>query len=164
MRSQLSSIDEANPQNDDTVLIGPVALLPPVGVAAMQLRATMVRATGLSSIVDAIVAGATSTYTKRTSPLTLALIRALVLPTQAEAYARAALALASAQDDIDFGRIEAEVLILGEHSCPAVRARVSSLTIAHLNATCISRRRRRCNVIKTGDRRNVIQITECQDG
>lgn len=79
----------------------------------MAQRATMVRQSGLASIVDAIAASATSAATKRDSPLSLALIRALVLGTKAEAYAAACEALAAGVDP-DYTRIDAtDVVVLG---------------------------------------------------
>ena len=94
------------------VLIGPVKAMAPAGAQAMLTRASTVRAHGLSSIVSAIANSATSSYTKLHSPLSLALIRALVLPTPIEGYARACEALASGVDP-DWDKIQAEVLVVG---------------------------------------------------
>jgi 3-oxoadipate enol-lactonase len=58
------------------------------------------------------VSGATSAHTKLHSPLSLSLIRALVLGTSIEGYARAALALASAEGR-EWSAVQAETLIVG---------------------------------------------------
>lgn len=65
----------------------------------------------MSSIVDAVVHGATSSHTKITSPLTLSLIRALILGTSVEGYARACGALAGGKDPV-WENIEAETMLL----------------------------------------------------
>lgn len=94
------------------VLIGPVKAMPPAGAAAMLARASTVRTSGLSAIVYAVIAAGTSPETKLSSLLSLALIRALVLPTPVEGYARACEALAKATDP-DWSKVEAETLIIG---------------------------------------------------
>ncbi|KAK4704627.1 hypothetical protein P7C70_g1585, partial [Phenoliferia sp. Uapishka_3] len=97
---------------DRLFLIGPVKALPPAGVDAMLARAVTVRTSGLSSLASTIANSATSAHTKSTSPLSLALIRALVLPTPIEGYARACEALAAAKNP-EWSNIKAEVLVVG---------------------------------------------------
>jgi 3-oxoadipate enol-lactonase len=84
----------------------------PQGQSVMRQRAEVVLASGLSAIVAAVASHATSATTKATSPLSLALIRSLVLATSPEAYAAACLALANGVDP-DYSRIKAHVLIVG---------------------------------------------------
>lgn len=84
----------------------------PAGQEVMLKRAETVTSSGLSSIVSVVAASATSAETKRSSPLSLALIRALVLGTKPEGYAAACRALASGTNP-DFSAINAEVLVLG---------------------------------------------------
>ena len=74
-------------------------------------RASKVQTQGLSSIVSAVVSAATSQRTKSESPLSLALIRALVLSTKAEGYAAACQALASASNP-DFGQVQVPTLVV----------------------------------------------------
>lgn len=78
----------------------------------MLKRAETVTTAGLSAIVDAVVNSATSAATKANSPLSLALIRSLVLGTGIEGYAAACRALAGASEP-DYSAIKAEVLVLG---------------------------------------------------
>lgn len=84
----------------------------PAGQEVMLKRASTVLTSGLSSIVSAVASSATSSHTKTHSPLSLALIRALVLGTSIEGYAAACKALAGASNP-DFKAIKAEVLVLG---------------------------------------------------
>ena len=96
------------------MLIGPVKGLSIEGKAVFNLRAATIRDDrdkGMATIVDAVVHGATSSHTKITSPLTLSLIRALILGTPVEGYARACGALAGGKDPI-WENIEAETLLL----------------------------------------------------
>ncbi|KAM0755642.1 alpha/beta-hydrolase [Meredithblackwellia eburnea MCA 4105] len=97
---------------DKLLLIGPVKSMPEAGVKVMQGRAATVRSSGLSAIASQIANTATSSYTKKNSPLSLAIIRALVLPTPAEGYARACEALAGAKDP-DWTKIEVKTLVVG---------------------------------------------------
>lgn len=84
----------------------------PAGQQVMLTRATTVETSGLSSIVSAVASAATSSQTKFNSPLSLALIRALVLSTPIKGYAAACRALAAGSNP-DFGKVEAETLIVG---------------------------------------------------
>ncbi|ORY74051.1 putative hydrolase [Leucosporidium creatinivorum] len=93
-------------------LIGPMKAMAPAGQEVMLKRASTVLSSGLSSIVSAVASSATSAHTKTHSPLSLALIRALVLGTSIEGYAAACKALAGASNP-DFKAIEAEVLVVG---------------------------------------------------
>lgn len=92
-------------------LIGPVKELSLEGKATFRLRASTIREKGMSAIVDAVAHGATSSHTKITSPLTLSLIRSLILGTLVEGYARACGALAGGKSPV-WGNIEAETLLL----------------------------------------------------
>ncbi|KAK4051960.1 hypothetical protein OIO90_004490 [Microbotryomycetes sp. JL221] len=92
-------------------LVGPMKAMAAAGQQAMRDRATKVESEGLSAIVTAVVAAATSQHTKNTSPLALAIIRALVLSTEPNAYAAACRALADATDP-DLRAIKAKTLIV----------------------------------------------------
>lgn len=94
------------------VLIGPIRAFSPANREVMLERANTAIHSGLSTIVNTIMHAATSTTTKRNSPLSLALIRALVLGTKPEAYAAACRAIAYAVDP-DYASITARVLIVG---------------------------------------------------
>ncbi|SCZ87632.1 BZ3500_MvSof-1268-A1-R1_Chr2-2g05098 [Microbotryum saponariae] len=94
------------------VLLGPMSALPDSTQAVMRQRAATVSSSGLSSIVSKIAESATSSRTKKESPLTLSLIRALVLGTNPQAYAAACEALASAQDP-DYTQIRSKMVVIG---------------------------------------------------
>ncbi|KAK4046076.1 hypothetical protein OIV83_006381 [Microbotryomycetes sp. JL201] len=96
---------------DKLFLIGPMKAMAEAGRQSMRDRASKVDSRGLSSIVSAVVAAATSQHTKDTCPLALAMIRALVLSTEPEGYSAACRALATATDP-DFRKIKATTLIL----------------------------------------------------
>ncbi|SCV70466.1 BQ2448_1860 [Microbotryum intermedium] len=96
---------------DKLVLLGPMSALSDSTKSAMLQRAATVSSFGLSPIVSKIAESATSSRTKQNSPLTLSLIRALVLGTNPRAYAAACEALASAQDP-DYAKIRADTLVI----------------------------------------------------
>ncbi|KAM0786402.1 hypothetical protein ACM66B_001868 [Microbotryomycetes sp. NB124-2] len=96
---------------DRLFLIGPMKAMAPAGQQAMRERASKVESQGLSAIVSAVVAAATSQHTKDTLPLALAMIRALVLSTEPEGYSAACRALANATDP-DFQQIKAKTLVV----------------------------------------------------
>lgn len=77
----------------------------------MKLRATTIRASGLISIVDQVVASAISAQTKASSPLAGPLVKSLILGTSAEGYSLAASAIAEAKEPI-VSDITAETIIL----------------------------------------------------
>lgn len=94
----------------------------------MLKRAHTVMDRGASSIVDQVVSAALSDKSKAESPLSGALVRALVLGTKPEGYAAACRALASASDP-EYGRIEAETLVVAGAS--TLPAQVSRRADAH---------------------------------
>ncbi|GAA6017390.1 hypothetical protein JCM11491_006640 [Sporobolomyces phaffii] len=96
---------------DKLVLLGAMRELSPATKDVMAKRSEAVLAGGLSPLVPQIVNSALSNATKETSPLSAALVRALVLPTNPEAYAAACRALAEASDP-DYARISARTLVV----------------------------------------------------
>ncbi|GAA5920489.1 hypothetical protein JCM1841_003512 [Sporobolomyces salmonicolor] len=93
------------------VLLGAMKALSPQVQTVMLHRSDAVLSSGLSALVPQIVSGALSTHTKETSPLSAAIVRALVLPTKPEAYAAACRALAGASDP-DYSKIKAQTLVV----------------------------------------------------
>ena len=85
---------------------------PPEGARkALRERAAKVRAEGMASIADAIVAGGTSDDTKANQPAAAAFIRESIMAQPAEGYARACEALADATP-ADLSKIACPVLLL----------------------------------------------------
>jgi 3-oxoadipate enol-lactonase len=80
-------------------LFGPLVAPPEAARPNILARARLARSgiAGMQEIADAIVAGATSTETKRGQPAVLALVRESVMRQSAEGYAQSCEALAQAQ-------------------------------------------------------------------
>jgi pimeloyl-ACP methyl ester carboxylesterase len=79
-------------------LLGPPPTpLPAPGRAGMAARAALLRSSGLgpAAVVDAIIAGGTSSLTKEKKPLAVAAVRMSVLAMDAEGYAKGCEALGS---------------------------------------------------------------------
>lgn len=88
----------------------------------MSKRSHAVLESGMSPLVPQIVASALSQHTKETSPLSAALVRALVLSTSCEAYSAACQALAGAVDP-DYRAIRSRTLVVaGEEDYMSPRA------------------------------------------
>ena len=100
-------------------LLGP--LLAPSDTARQGLRerAVKARAEGMAPIADAIVQAATSSDTKSTQPVTVALVREFLMRQDAEGYARTCEALAAAEP-AEVGRIRCKsMLITGDEDVVA---------------------------------------------
>lgn len=94
-------------------LLGPVKAMPAAACKNMLHRAALVREGGMPAVVDTVVAGAVSAPSRERNPLSPAIVRALLMPTKPEGYARACEALAEAQDP-DWDKVGAqETLIVG---------------------------------------------------
>lgn len=93
------------------VLLGAMKALSPGTKEVMKKRLESVLQSGMSPLVAQIVNSALSQHTKDHSPLSAALVRALVLPTKIEAYAAACQALAGAEDP-DYSQIKARTLVV----------------------------------------------------
>lgn len=78
-------------------LLGPIHAPAEAARTALRGRAAKVRAEGMVSIADAIVAGGTSDETRAAQPAVAALIREIVMRQDAEGYANHCEALAGAQ-------------------------------------------------------------------
>ncbi|GAA5895275.1 alpha/beta fold hydrolase [Sporobolomyces salmoneus] len=96
---------------DKLVLLGAMKGLADSTKEIMRKRSEAVLESGMSPLVPQIVASALSTHTKETSPLSAALVRALVLPTNSQAYSAACQALAGAEDP-DYSKIQAKTLVV----------------------------------------------------
>ncbi|MBD0321894.1 MAG: alpha/beta fold hydrolase [Aldersonia sp.] len=92
-------------------LLGAVRAQPEQAKAATRARAATVRAGGMSAVTDGIVAAALSKITHSERPLTVALVRELLLGQDREGYATACEALAAAAEP-DFAAIAAPVLLI----------------------------------------------------
>jgi 3-oxoadipate enol-lactonase len=99
------------------VLFGPL-LCPPDGArSAIRARAEKARSegvAGMAAIADAIVNGATSSDTKRSRPLAVAMVRESLMRQDPEGYARSCEALADAQPAAVNGITAPTLLITGE--------------------------------------------------
>jgi 3-oxoadipate enol-lactonase len=83
----------------------------PATQITMLQRASLVNKQGVSAIVETVIDSGVSEHTKSTSPLSVALVRALVLGTTPGGYASSAHALAGASDP-DYSQIKAKTLIV----------------------------------------------------
>ena len=92
-------------------LLGAVRAQPEAAKTATRARARTVRQGGMSAVADTIVAAALSTDTHSSRPLTVALVRELLLGQDPAGYATACEALAAAAEP-DFAKIEVPVLLL----------------------------------------------------
>lgn len=95
----------------EEVLLGAIRTLPEAGKQGMRDRAAKARSGQLGSVALAISQGAISKSSKE-KPLVGEIIRALVEGTDPEGYARAAEAIASAQEP-ELSKISAETLVIG---------------------------------------------------
>jgi 3-oxoadipate enol-lactonase len=103
-------------------LFGPL-LCPPDGArAAIRARADKARSegvVGMAAIADAIVAGATSSDTRRSRPLAVAMVRESLMRQDPEGYARSCEALADAQPAALNAITASTLLITGEDDAVA---------------------------------------------
>jgi pimeloyl-ACP methyl ester carboxylesterase len=80
------------------ILLGPPTLpFPEAGIDALRARAEIVRADGMVAVAGAIAAAGTSNYTQSSNPIAAAAVRLSLLGQDAEGYAKACTALASAE-------------------------------------------------------------------
>jgi pimeloyl-ACP methyl ester carboxylesterase len=93
------------------VLLGPVRAQADAAKTATRARAATVREKGMIAVADTIVQNATSPAARAANPLVAAMIRELLLGQDAESYAQACEALASA-DNPDLAKITADTLLL----------------------------------------------------
>lgn len=93
------------------VLLGPAACpIPSAAAEANIQRASAVRKGGMSSIVQATAAFATSQNTKTNNPIGYAAVQGSILSQDPEGYAKACTALAGATDlQIDFAKLGAKI-------------------------------------------------------
>jgi len=92
-------------------LLGPVRAQADAAKTATRARAVTVREAGMSAVADTIVGAALSQETQASRPLTVALVRELLLGQDPQGYASACEALAAAVEP-DFAKIEAPVLLI----------------------------------------------------
>lgn len=92
-------------------LFGPLIAPPEAARQGLRDRAATVRREGMAAVADAIVQAATSADTKRHQPVTVALVRELLMRQDAEGYARTCEALANATP-AEAARIGCPVLLL----------------------------------------------------
>ncbi len=93
------------------VLLGAFPEPPEAARKALQGRAEKVRAEGMSSIADTIVAGGTSKDTKINNPSAAAFVRESIMAQSAEGYALNCEALAAAKG-VDLGGLQCETLLI----------------------------------------------------
>lgn len=86
------------------------APMPATQITMLQ-RASLVNKQGTSAVVETVITSGLSDHSKATNPLSVALVRALVLGTTPGGYASAAHALAGASDP-DYSLIKAKTLIV----------------------------------------------------
>jgi pimeloyl-ACP methyl ester carboxylesterase len=80
------------------ILLGPPTLpFPEAGIDALRARAEIVRADGMVAVAGAIAAAGTSNYTQSSNTIATAAVRLSLLGQDAEGYAKACTALASAE-------------------------------------------------------------------
>ena len=94
------------------VLITPVGPTAPIVSEVLTARAAKVRSEGLDSVVGPLLGAGLSRRTRRAQPLVVATVRASIISRPVEGYARAALALASANSPPAYVNIAAETLIV----------------------------------------------------
>lgn len=95
------------------VLVGPPpSPLPEAAVGGTYARAALVRAKGMSAVVDAVVNAGTSENSKKTNPLAVAAVRLSILGQNPESYAKACWALARATDTLPVGSLNVKTLIV----------------------------------------------------
>jgi pimeloyl-ACP methyl ester carboxylesterase len=94
------------------ILLGPPTLpFPEAGIDALRARAEIVRADGMVAVAGAIAAAGTSNYTQSSNPIAAAAVRLSLLGQDAEGYAKACTALASAEA-IDYAQTGVKTLFV----------------------------------------------------
>ncbi len=122
-------------------LCGPLLAPPEPARSGLRQRAELARAEGMAPIADQIVEVATAAETKRTQPVTVALVREMLLRQEPEGYARTCEALA-AVEAAEVSRIDCPtVLVTGDEDAiaPASVARTMAERIGGARATILSR-------------------------
>lgn len=116
---------------DNLVLMGPPPCpLPEAGKSAMEKRAAAVREKGMtgSGTADAVGDAGTSSTTKMYQPVAYAAVRASLLATNPEGYAKACTALAGISSPIEAERLTIPILLMtGDEDKTSPVAVVTSL-------------------------------------
>ena len=95
-------------------LFGPLLAPPDAARAGLRDRAKLARSDGMAPVAEAIVRVATSSDTKSTQPVTVALVREILMRQDPEGYAKSCEALAAAEP-ADAARIRCPtVLVTGD--------------------------------------------------
>ncbi len=102
-------------------LLGPLLAPADAGRQGLRDRAAAARAQGMQPIADAIVQASTSAAARREQPVTIALIREMLMRQDAEGYARACEALADAAPP-DVAPIKCPTLLLTGDEDPIATA------------------------------------------
>jgi pimeloyl-ACP methyl ester carboxylesterase len=77
------------------LLLGPLAEPPEAARQSLQQRAQIARSDGMTAIADAVVQGTLAASTRSEQPLTVALVREMIMRQDSEGYARTCEALAA---------------------------------------------------------------------
>ena len=102
-------------------LVGPLLAPAESGRQGLRDRAAMARAQGMQPIADAVVQATTAAATRRDQPVTVALIREMLMRQDAEGYARLCEALADAAAP-DVAPIKCPTLLLAGDEDPIATA------------------------------------------
>jgi len=102
-------------------LLGPLLAPADAGRQGLRERAAVARAQGMQPVADAIVQASTAAVTRREQPVTVALIREMLLRQDAEGYARCCEALADAAPP-DVAAIKCPTLLLTGDEDPIATA------------------------------------------
>jgi pimeloyl-ACP methyl ester carboxylesterase len=95
------------------ILVGPPpSPLPEAGSKGSHARAALVRAKGMSAVVDAVSTAGTSAKTQAENPLAVAAVRMSLLGQDPEGYAKGCTTLAEATQELNVAAIDAQTLIV----------------------------------------------------
>jgi pimeloyl-ACP methyl ester carboxylesterase len=114
-------------------LAGPVTKLPEGAVGVIRDRAAKVLADGMGPLADALPMGALAEATRKSSPVTHAFFRALVLANDPRCYAAHCEALLGADADRLLGEVRCPVLVIAgdkDPTAPVARAEAISAALA----------------------------------
>ena len=92
-------------------LLGPLLAPADAGRQGLRERAAVARAQGMQPVADAVVQASTAAASRREQPVTVALIREMLMRQDAEGYARTCEALAAAEP-ADAARIACPTLLV----------------------------------------------------
>lgn len=93
------------------VLLGALPAPPESARQGLMQRAAKVRAEGMQGVADTILKASLSTQSRETQPVTVSMVREVLMAQDAECYARSCEALAQAQA-ADIARIECPALLV----------------------------------------------------